>query len=147
MNARWLLLGFALLVPGHLPASGVYKWIDDEGVVHYGAQPPLGAKTTRMKVSSGGSVGAAQSAAEDGKDSEDADSTPAEEPAGNDQQAAHDPQAAAAACADAKRNLDVLETHGRIRERDNDGNITVLTDEQKQDRIKQAKALIETYCK
>lgn len=146
MNARWLLLGLALLAPGHLPASDVYKWLDDEGAVHYGAQPPLGAKTTRMKVSSGLGAGSAQDA-QTSEGGEDADSPPGEEPTGKDKQAAVDPETAASACADAKRNLDILETHGRIRERDGDGNITVLTDAQKEDRINQAKALIEAYCK
>jgi hypothetical protein len=152
MNARWLLLGFALLIPGHLPAADVYKWIDEEGAVHYGAQPPLGAETTRMKVSSGGGShvnGAADSeeATSDGED--DA----AQSPADGDQQSAAaeppetDPEQAAKICADARRNLQIMETHGRVRERDGEGNVVVLTDEQKQARINEANELVEAYCK
>jgi hypothetical protein len=150
MNARYLLLGLALLIPGHLVASDVYKWIDEDGAVHYGAQPPLGANTTRMKVSSGGGSRASTADAEQGASDED-DS--AQSSAEGDQQSAAaeqpetDPEQAAKICADARRNLQIMETHGRVRERDGEGNVVVLTDEQKQARIDKANELVEAYCK
>jgi hypothetical protein len=150
MNVRWLVLGIALTAPAHLLGADVYKWIDAEGMIHYGAQPPLGAEATRVKVSRGGGSSAvpAQSdaTASDAAASPDDAAEDNSEGDGAGQTSGVDPTEAAKVCADARRNLETLESYARIRERDAEGNVVVLTDEEKQARIAQAKELIETYC-
>jgi hypothetical protein len=150
ITVRWLLIGLALAAPGHLLGADVYKWVDEEGAIHYGAAPPLGVDATRVRVSHGpGSPASRASDASDAEQAEqDADPAAGDAPAGEagDQVNGVDPDEAARVCADARRNLQTLKTHGRVRERDAEGNVVVLTDEQKQDRINQAEELIETYC-
>lgn len=57
MNKFSLLLGSALLILASVSsAAKFYKWVDDNGVTHYGANPPQGVTTmevnTRVNASS-----------------------------------------------------------------------------------------------
>lgn len=49
---RWLLLPWLLLpllAPG-AQAQGMYKWIDDKGVVHYTDTPPAGKRAEKIRI-------------------------------------------------------------------------------------------------
>jgi hypothetical protein len=43
-TAAWMLGG--LMLAGVSQAQGVYKWVDDQGHTHYGAQPPAEANSS-----------------------------------------------------------------------------------------------------
>lgn len=45
---RWLLLG--LFLPLAAGAQGLYKWVDEKGVVHYSDQPPAGKAGKKLDV-------------------------------------------------------------------------------------------------
>ena len=46
---RWLLLSW-LLLPLAAGAQGLYKWVDEKGVVHYSDQPPAGKSGQKLNV-------------------------------------------------------------------------------------------------
>jgi hypothetical protein len=48
LAVAWALGATLLAVPG--VAGDVYKWVDEDGVVHYTDQPPEGRRSTEMKV-------------------------------------------------------------------------------------------------
>jgi len=45
----WLLLPW-LLLPLAANAQGLYKWVDDKGVVHYADKPPAGKSGQKLNV-------------------------------------------------------------------------------------------------
>ena len=45
---RWLLIW--LLLPLAAGAQGLYKWVDDKGVVHYSDKPPAGKPGQKLNV-------------------------------------------------------------------------------------------------
>jgi hypothetical protein len=45
----WLLLPW-LLLPLAAGAQGLYKWVDDKGVVHYSDKPPAGKSGQKLNV-------------------------------------------------------------------------------------------------
>lgn len=45
---RWLLLG--LFLPLAASAQGLYKWVDEKGVVHYSDKPPAGQSGRKLDV-------------------------------------------------------------------------------------------------
>jgi hypothetical protein len=49
---RLVPLAFLFLcVAAATQAAGVYKWVDEDGVVHYDQQPPRGTDATQMSIS------------------------------------------------------------------------------------------------
>jgi len=56
---QWLGFGLGLLMLGAAAAQTVHKWVDEQGRVHYGSQPPASAQTEQVKVqpNGGGSSG------------------------------------------------------------------------------------------
>lgn len=128
-----LLLALALAATG-LQAK-VYKWVDDQGQVHYGAQPPAREQAQEMKVRS--APPAPQAAEND----------PAKQPPpeGEDQARQRDP-ALEKNCEMARSNLAVLQDPANRRFRTEDGAVTYFTDEQRQARIEQARQYLEDFC-
>lgn len=45
---RWSLLLALLLIAAAAIASGIYKWIDDQGITHYSDAPPKAQKATQL---------------------------------------------------------------------------------------------------
>lgn len=41
-NASWVLAIF--LIPSGVCAEGIYRWVDEQGQVHYGDRPPAGVQ-------------------------------------------------------------------------------------------------------
>jgi hypothetical protein len=49
-------------------------------------------------------------------------------------------------CATAKQDLATIQSRGQLKERDEQGNISFVGEEERQQRIKQAKQQIKEYC-
>lgn len=136
------VLAFAVIMDA--PAK-IYKWVDDEGQVHYGQQPPNGVDARPMSVhtapaSPGG--GAASNAAGGGSgDGQSGDGN------GNGQQSASNDQSVEENCKVAKKNLNVLETAGPGgRFRQPDGEVVRYDEEQWQTRVDRNRKYIEVFC-
>ena len=142
-------------------ADGIYKWVDENGVVHFGAQPPkekqveVVRKPKSDRYKQWQAEQQALTAAQQEETSED-DAT-AEAPSGKREPAGQDDQAQqqltkaqqavqAQRCRMAQSNLQELQTHSRVREVGADGKIRVLPEEERQQRIANAKQTISQNC-
>ncbi|WP_033046289.1 DUF4124 domain-containing protein [Pseudomonas fluorescens] len=120
-------------------AGQVYKWVDAQGVTHFGAQPPQDAEATTV-------IKSAPSAAK-----------PPAPPSGGvigDQKAidrqvrkqvAEQQAQLKVFCEQARTNLAQLQNNPRVRE-DVDGEMRRLTEEQRKDRITESQRQIAENC-
>ena len=138
-----------------LSIAGIYKWVDAEGNIHYGQQRPAGSSSEKMDVQ--------QYAPRDtssykrpGSKTDDEDKTAndetenkAEQPAEPEKkkETAAEKKRRLAACAQARNNLSKMQSIGRVRSKDKDGNVTYMSQQQKDAKMSQAKSLITKHCK
>lgn len=148
------LLFISVLFAGLTQAGqSYYKWVDDRGVTHYGSQPPAQYAdiATKIKVNSTTPSGhkAAQTKLEDRskrladqskKASEN--TTPVEEQASKEEEEIRNKN-----CETYKRNLTIMNQSARIREKNTDGEMVMLSEDIKQERMKAAKDFIAEFCK
>jgi hypothetical protein len=137
MNYR-VILGCCLLVTlcqGALAAK-VYTWVDENGVTHYGEQPPQGATAKKINARTGHS-----------------EPTPTDTPATTDKSAAPASDQAAPQstkdperCEIAKKNLETLKSNARIRVPDGNGNTRFLLDEERQSKLDETEKVIDESC-
>ena len=112
---------------GAAAAERVYKWVDEQGVVHFGQQPPTTSKAEALQVQSGYSRAAEEEA---------------EEPTEEQKAAA----AAAEYCRIAKQNLAAVSSEAEVKRRDDYGEEHIMTAEEKQAEKTRAQAAIDRYC-
>ncbi|MEJ2132291.1 MAG: DUF4124 domain-containing protein [Gammaproteobacteria bacterium] len=150
------LLPLILVLPFLLGAE-VYRWVDDEGVVHYSERPERNTAPERISVTSGG--GARRVTPSTSHTSFD-DPEPADEPTLNPQQQALQDElnqqeqtrlqdiakARAENCRVAKERFDNLTQYARIRIRGDDGEYRILSEEERVAEINQAKADVVEFC-
>lgn len=111
-------------------AENAYKWVDENGVVHFGQQPPPGVRSEAISVQRGYS----RPAEEQGQEGE-----PTEE----QKEAAR----AAEICALAKQNLAAVSSDAEITRRNEYGEEQPLTAAEKASEKQRAEAAIERFCK
>lgn len=126
-------------------ASEIYKWVDAQGVTHFGSQPPQGQSATSINTS-----------APQPKAVEEEQPAPTFESIADPEQAAFDKKAKEEVaakeaerkkyCADVRTNLAQLENNPRIR-MEVDGEVRRLGEEERQQRIAEAKKAIAENCK
>ena len=124
-----------------------YKWLDDSGNVTYGDHPPLGVQAEEIRISTGTSSSPSNNGAES---STVPTGTPAATEAAETQPAPQpglSPEEAKALCEQAKSNLVILKSHALIRQTDENGEVLILNDDQKQEQIDTANTIIKNYCK
>lgn len=149
-----LLLGAALLLVAPANAEDIYKWIGDDDQVHYTQMPPPhGIKAIRIQRSD---IPADEQPSEDTAEAEDETEQAAiddsfdEQPEAQDEESdtggdAKIAQALQENCSNARSNLKSL-NHGQVRYVSPEGEIIRLTEEQRQQRIEEAKAQIGVLC-
>ena len=119
----------AVVVAGAVHASErVYKWVDKDGVVHYGQQPPPEAKSEAIKVQKGFSAPDTE---------EPKDLTPAEKKAAEE----------AEYCKAATQNFETLSGDREVQRKDQYGGISVLGAEERAAERDKAKSAMDKYCK
>ena len=126
-------------------ASEIYKWVDAQGVTHFGSQPPQGQSATSINTS-----------APQPKVVEEEEPAPTFESIADPEQAAFDKKAKEEVaakeaerkkyCADVRTNLAQLENNPRIR-MEVDGEVRRLGEEERQQLIAEAKKAIAENCK
>lgn len=159
-----LALGLGGLIGLPANAAEVYKWVDENGGVHYSeAPPPADAKTkSSVRVNTRLPEGAAEAQEQRAKAQADADK--AEKDAadkakkdaadkGKKDKKDKDAKAIAQAkeankanCPQWRTDLATMGQHGRVRSTDESGNITVMSEEDRQQRIDDTQKNIDTYC-
>lgn len=128
-------------------ASQVYKWVDAQGVTHFGAQPPQGQQATSVNTATPKPKPAPVEAPK---------AVPTFESIADPEQAAIDEkvkQEVAAKeverkkyCEDVRTNLSQLENNPRVRT-EVEGEMRRLSEEERQKRIAEAQKAIAENCK
>ena len=127
----------------------MYKWVDDEGNVHYSQNPPMDrdVETIKAPKTPGASTSEGATGAESTPGSQQQEGTPPGESAPAQKQTAQmDPKAMQAACEKARSRLQTLTTHPRIRLQEGDS-YRIIGEEERQAMIQEANDQISEYCK
>lgn len=145
-----LAIAFLSFAPLDASAGQVYKWVDKNGVVSFGSQPPESIPAQRVHVDT-------YTPPEQPTTEENADTQKAGETDKKDKKKAvtakkpAKPQMSAAQrqmlCQQARNDLAALQSHGQIRHKDASGNISYMSDQQKQSRIDTDNRNIQQYCR
>ncbi len=146
MKRTILLLALCLAASTAAAASGqVYKWTDAQGVVHYSDAPP--PTNTQPNVQTVHVTGGDRPHAVDGQPDAPADSpTPAPTTTASNQPAGGG-DARSKACAQAKSNLELLQSKFPVSVAGADGKPQALDDKARQAQIADANSQIGLYCK
>jgi hypothetical protein len=138
MISRYAIAALAGLLLAGSASAGVYKWVDQDGKVHYSDKPVAGAEEQKIKapgVSSGGSEPAEGGGAGAG--------------AAGDANTNQDPEVAGVRteqCALAQKRLQSYENAGTINRDDGSGKQVALTADQRVDVIVQARREVNSLC-
>ncbi|WP_237060520.1 DUF4124 domain-containing protein [Microbulbifer sediminum] len=139
-------------------ADGIYKWKDENGVIHFGSQPPQEKKVEVVKEPRSErykqwkkeqlAAKAQQESDDETSLTEAARKETAAAPADAQGKALSQAQKAVRAqrCRQARNNLQELSTHSQVREVDASGKLRVLPEKERQARIGRAKQIIQEDC-
>lgn len=138
------IIGFCLLgilAAQNVLAAKVYTWKDSKGVVHYGEHPPKDVKATLVKTRTGHSDPTPAQATT--PSTAPTTTPPNQTDAANDAlNSLKDPTR----CAQARENLNILNTVARIKTQDGDGNSVIMTEDDKAEQRKIAQSIIDQAC-
>ncbi|WP_083700296.1 DUF4124 domain-containing protein [Shewanella sp. UCD-KL12] len=147
MYKTFLAICLLLLFASPSSATVIYKWVDKDGVTHYSQQIPEGheQQSKSKKIYSEdiepkliGTVAPTPRKEEE--------QTQAQQDAALINE--NDKEQAKEICKNAKYNLDLLTTHTKLNSKDGEtGAVTAVTEEQRQEKIKQQKERIKLFCK
>lgn len=121
-----------LLTASSSYAEVFYKWEDDSGSWVYGEHPPLGVEAIEIKTHSN------RNNDSDSKKDELANKVANAEEAAKQQRALY--------CKQARENVEALSSEAAIQQRDDVGNVTMLSDEDRATELKKAQMALESYC-
>ncbi|ALN18103.1 DUF4124 domain-containing protein [Ectopseudomonas mendocina] len=125
-------------------ASQVYKWVDDKGVTHFGAQPPQGQQATTINTAAPPPRPAPSEQAPSIEEQLDPEQAAIDKKVKEDvaKQEAERKQY----CENARTNLAQLENNPRLRIEDG-GEVRRLDENERQERITELKKSIAENCK
>lgn len=132
---RMLLLA-TLMIFAFSASAGLYKWVDDEGNVHYSQKRPKNKKYKRLKPPAPAPESSKPLYKPLAKPAENNDIVAAE--------TAKNEKIRADNCAGAKKNLNSYTISRRIR--DKDGNVSYIDDNVRAKKIEEAKKAIREFC-
>ena len=141
---------FALTIPSMVMAGKVYKWVDQDGNVHYGAEKPnSGAQELKVKTAPASSPSSASTSAESDKEK----SRTAEEEkvkVSSEKEAAEvekkNQEIRKKNCSIAKRRAATIEQGGRLYEVDESGERHYWDDDMRRAKMDEAEAQIKEWC-
>lgn len=141
-----LAAALGLLAPAGdaLADDTVYKWMDEDGVVHYSARPPEGIEYEIVGVDTRDESRATEAADDRDAAPETAAAEPPEQP--EMARAEPDPELVAARCQQARQNLQNLTQRPNIVVRGDDGEQRQIGDDERQRMIDEARAFIDEWC-
>ena len=131
-----ILLLTAIMIFASSASAGLYKWVDDEGNVHYSQKRPRDQQFKRLKAPPPAPDNA-KTLYKSNKPAEKSGKTAASETAKNKEIRAKN-------CAQAKKKLTNFQVHRRMR--DKDGNVAVIGDKERTKQIENATKAISNYC-
>lgn len=137
-----------LLAIGAPAMAGMYKWVDEQGNVHYSQQPPPGQQAETVKAPPPPPSGAADEAARWKKQAEDFEERQADRAKAADeaQKAEAQEEQRKANCEIARKNLQTLTSRGQISIKEGD-TYRRLPEEERQAKIAEAQKQVDEFCK
>ncbi|NBB94044.1 MAG: DUF4124 domain-containing protein [Gammaproteobacteria bacterium] len=138
-----LLLGLLVSPPVTGAEDTIYKWVDEEGVVHYSTRPPDGVDFVEMGIDLESNESPPATDAET-TSSEQRPAEPPEQPEMTE--AEPDPEVVAERCRQARSNLENLTQRSNLTIRGDDGESRPLSDEEREGMIEDAQAFIDEWC-
>ncbi|MBB5210901.1 DUF4124 domain-containing protein [Microbulbifer hydrolyticus] len=151
-----LSLSLSLLAASAL-ADGIYKWVDENGVVHFGSQPPQKEQVEVVKAPKSERYKkwheeqqalVAQKKMATAAEAQSNKASAEGAPQGQQDNRPSEAEMAARAqrCRSAQQRLQELESHARVREVDASGSYRVLPEEERQQRIQQTRQILQSNC-
>lgn len=150
IRAELRLIGVAIALLGTAGlASAAYKWVDENGVTHFTQHPPpkAPAEYVRPPPPPATSPDAARKALEQQQQAAEERDAERRERHKQAAEAAAEAQWRSENCARARANLTKLQQHPRFRAMDAEGNVTVWTEERRQEEIHKAAGQVDEYCR
>lgn len=130
----------------NMATAATYKWTDEKGNVHYTQHPPADGSYERMKVEKKRPGGEPETEAS--PTAQPSAGTNTKTPGGSNQvikdELAKNQEIRAKNCESAKKNLEVLTVYKRFK--DNDGNVVRMDDNERAQKIDEAKQHISEFC-
>jgi hypothetical protein len=142
MRFRFLAGGLLLALCGNVMAAQVYKWVDAQGVTHFGAQPPQGQQLETLNTVPAPAKSAA-TPQPPAQEEADADQSSIDRKV--KQQVAAQEAERKRYCESMRTNLAQLQNNPRVRVEDN-GETRRLTEEERQSRINETRDKIAENC-
>ncbi|GGY46115.1 hypothetical protein GCM10011297_18680 [Bacterioplanes sanyensis] len=131
----------ALWLPAHMVlAEKIYRWVDENGQVHFSSQPRRGVDQDRYDVR----IDRVEPPAEQTETETDSNETPQQETAAT---SGVDDAQAKELCDNARRVKDLISTNFSRRYRQEDGSVRPLTDEERKSKLETANQRIKDYCR
>ena len=146
---RWLLLLLGVLALQAMAQGGLYKWVDEKGVVHYSDKPPAGRSGQTLKVAPQPPLeGSAAPPRSRGWQEQLQDSNERRHQEGKKQQEAQQQaRAAEQKCLQARSALDTLRRERPIFRVNKEGEREYMGDEERQNQIGRWQQQADANCR
>jgi hypothetical protein len=147
--ALMLLAPCVALILSTAQASGIYKWVDEQGNVHY-SQDPQGQAAEELKLkipkSSGGDSSSAQGDHQDAQSADKASSGDAQAKAEKQAAAEDQKEAKAKNCQISMKRLATITAGGRLYEVNEKGQRLYWDDDTRKAKLEEAQKNVDEWC-
>jgi len=149
---RALLITSIFVIPlsfsSNLQAGKFYKWVDENGATHYTETPPANSESTTIRTQGKDPKNAEQAKAKLSKQRESLTEDIANRVKAGEEASlnAKNSEVKKNNCKTARGNLKVLQEHGRIKQKNKEGEYSLLPEEKRQERVQKAKDRIKEFC-
>ena len=133
-----LILGFAITC-NQLHADTYYKWIDDNGTTHYSSKPPKDRESSPVHTNSRASGPVSRMAPKEKQAANSSEQT-------EDGSTLYDAKANEEFCASAKDRLNLIISSNQVKQKSKDGNVVMLSEDQRQAEITRVQEQILEHC-
>lgn len=148
-----LTVAFAISATDAIAEDEIYRWVDENGVVHFGDRPPANTEADRVSIQPSKISNTAPSSDSTSDDPyAPAASVPSvaqqlrDERAEKRAEAAENARIVAEACAQRRTIVSQLEPSTRVMVRSEDGTVTRMDDNVRLETLNEAKAYISANC-
>ena len=147
-SLKWLLMLSFSLGGSTAIAAKYYKWVDEDGVTHYSAQPPAAGQGEVIKVKSGASSDkeSAMKRLEERRAKLEQDKLSEAEREAQEEAKRQNQKAMEEQCEQYRKNLTVMTQNPRVKLIGADGEARMLPEEERQQRMEKARKFIEENC-
>lgn len=147
IQGKTALLVLLLLLTG-VSHGAIYRWTDDNGITHYGENPPPEVEAERVDAASGADSSDSEDDDPGNGDpsGQDGDDEAAQERASSDEDADSETQSMEEFCAEMEEELELLQSERELRVETGDGQVKPLEGEEREQRREALEAQIEQNC-